>query len=269
MPTMLTSHDGPIMTRQDRGLLFLGVLIIVLFLLSPVAHAERVASRDAALLVRAVNLYDGGQERAGIHTLTEYLARQPDDVEAHRMLADFYARTGLFEAARTEQRAVVAMVPLSTDDRKALMSYALEAKDWREALELATTMLGSGEDPDALRAAARASFNMNDADAARQYLDRAAGLGVADAECLNMTGLLQLRKKDYSGARGSFLKATEQAPEQAMYHNNLGYALELTHNLEGAWMAYDRALTLDPASTKFAENLKRIQGQLKKRTRAS
>lgn len=272
MDTTLSRKTRPtkrLLCRQDERLLWLALLVIALLLLSTPAHAERVGSRDAALLVRAVNLYEGGQERAGIHTLTEYLSKQPDDVEARRMLADFYGRLGLYEAARTEQRAVVAAVPLSTADRKVLMELALSARDWHEALDLATGMLTSSEDPEALRAAARGSFNLNDPEATGDYLARITRLGVEDGESLNMLGLLQLRKKDYRSARSSFLGATEHAPEQAMYHNNLGYALELQHNLEGAWMAYDRALSLDPGSMKFAENLKRIEGQLKKKTRAS
>ncbi len=257
---------APMSQPEKDPLRFIVILLIALLILAVRAQAQPPATRDAALLVRAVRLFEGGDERAGMHVLRDYLAAQPDDVEARRTLASFYEQMGLVDAARTELKAVVATVPRSIEDRRALMRLSLRARAYSEALEIAQGILASSpDDADALLTAGRSCFNLRRIPAAESYLAHAVDEGVQSGEAHNMLGLIHLGRKEYKKARGEFAIATELGANEPMFHNNLAYTLELSGDLEGAFMSYDRALTLSPKSASIEANLRRVEARLKRR----
>lgn len=254
------------MSPFEWRLVWLVVLMSMLLFVSGPARAAGVARRDAALLVRAVGLYDSGNQRAGVHFLQDYLAANPDDVEARRTLASFYEGMSLYGLARTELKLVLDAVPGSADDRRKLMALTAAAAEWDDALSLAEGLLqGAPEDPDALAVAGRAAFNLERVNLAEDYLTRALDRGAAGGEPENMLGLIRLHQKRIGDARELFVKAVIARPDDARFLNNLGYAHELSGRLEDSWSAYDRALRLEPANKGFASNLARIETRLKKR----
>lgn len=257
------------MSPFEWRLVWLVILMSLLLFVSGPAHASGVANttrRDAALLVRAVGLYDSGNQRAGVHILQDYLVTNPGDVEARRTLASFYEGMSLYGLARTELELVLDAVPGSIDDRRHLMMLTAGASEWDDALALAEGLLqATPEDPAALSVAGRAAFNLDRVSLAEDYLIRALDRGATSGEPENMLGLIRLHQKRISDARTLFVQAVIARPDDPRFLNNLGYAHELTGKIDDAWIAYDRALRLEPENKGFASNLARIETRLKKR----
>ena len=76
---------------------------------------------------------------------------------------------------------------------------------------------------------------------------------------MNNLGLVLLEKKRAEEALPLFTKAVELKKDVAVFHNNLGMALEHTGRFGAAATAYSDAVTADPAYDKAKQNLARVE----------
>ena len=75
---------------------------------------------------------------------------------------------------------------------------------------------------------------------------------------MNNLGLVLLEKRRADEALPFFAKAVELKKDVAVFHNNLGMALEHTGRFAAAATAYGNAVTADPAYDKAKQNLARV-----------
>ncbi|MCC7527745.1 MAG: tetratricopeptide repeat protein [Candidatus Melainabacteria bacterium] len=80
----------------------------------------------------------------------------------------------------------------------------------------------------------------------------------------NLANLL-IEKGDLEGALGELKACVKLSPRNAWVHNNLGVIYQKRNYLEEAEEQFKKALKLEPANRTFEQNLKSVQGQLKKK----
>ena len=77
---------------------------------------------------------------------------------------------------------------------------------------------------------------------------------------MNNLGLLFLEQGRPDDALPLLARAVQLKKDMAMFHNNLGMALEHTGRFAAAATAYHSALTADPKYAKAEKNLARVEG---------
>lgn len=105
----------------------------------------------------------------------------------------------------------------------------LDAEDMRCAAQLAYARLRTG-----------------DIDGARAAADAASALPVADAEALDLIGVVYHRINDYAAGARVLERAAALQPDNARLMTNLASLLTICGDIRGALAAYRRVLTLDP-----------------------
>jgi len=77
---------------------------------------------------------------------------------------------------------------------------------------------------------------------------------------MNNLGALFIEKERFDEALPVLQKAVSLRKSVAVFHNNLGMALEHTGNIKGAAKEYRTALIVDSSNEKAKENLTRVEG---------
>ncbi|MBI4595789.1 MAG: tetratricopeptide repeat protein [Candidatus Tectomicrobia bacterium] len=147
---------------------------------------------------------------------------QEELVEAYNLLAQIYAQTGRREEAIKSFEIALATAPdVAVSLTTSLAEMFEKQKDWEKAIEV---------------------YNLGLAHC------RHASLHNGLAYCLGKTGRL-------SEAENNERQATELAPGDATYANDLGYVLLEQGKLEQAKEYFERALQIDPAYELAQNNL--------------
>ena len=126
-----------------------------------------------------------------------------------------------------------------------------------EASERAQTI-----DPDnavAVYQQARALHNGNRIDEAIAELERSLTLDSEYADAYNLLGLIHIEQGRFDEAVSPLQQAVVFDPQRVYAHNNLGVALERTGDLQGAWLAYNRVVTLRPEHGKAIASIARVE----------
>ncbi len=87
------------------------------------------------------------------------------------------------------------------------------------------------------------------------YYQRAVRAGGADADLYNKMGIAQIKLKDNSGARKSFLAAIKADPHSATSLNNLGALMCIEKKYKPALTELRQALELDEANASYHVNM--------------
>jgi Flp pilus assembly protein TadD len=77
---------------------------------------------------------------------------------------------------------------------------------------------------------------------------------------MNNLGSLLIEKERYDEALPVMQKAVSLRKSVAVFHDNLGLALEHTGDIKGAAAEYRKALIVDSGYEKAKENLTRVEG---------
>ena len=100
-----------------------------------------------------------------------------------------------------------------------------------------------------------AALRLRQTDKAATYLRRATTLRGATWRSWNGLAVAADRQGDFSTADRAYATARDMAPESAEVANNQGWSLLLRGRWQDAVAPLERAATLDPSSTRIADNL--------------
>ncbi len=138
-----------------------------------------------------------------------------------------------------------------------------------EALECFKGALALGPEPEDL-----AAIHLHAGQCLKEmgkFLEAVSSLNMAleaDArgyEAWNLLGYCLFRLGRHHEAIGAFVKALEINPKSALDHANIGSNLRDLGDLEGACRWYRRALRLDPTLSWVQENLRKVEGELRRK----
>jgi len=105
----------------------------------------------------------------------------------------------------------------------------------------------------------RALYEGDEAEARRRF-DEVAERGAASADLVNYVGTLYARRRDWPRAIAWFRRAVDSRPSLIGAWNNLGRALALAGDRDGAREAYRRSLEVAPDQSEAREALRDLDG---------
>jgi tetratricopeptide (TPR) repeat protein len=261
---------------------------LILALLASALLAQQPAADPADLLQHAVTLHQAGDLDGAIRTYREYLAVQPDSLEARSNLGAALARAGHYDEAIGEYDRALSKSP---GNPALLLNLGLAyyktgrpaeaATRFERAASLApqfkeqvTLLLAScynslGKYNDAIALLAPLEKEKSD-DQAFNYLygtaligggQSAGGAAVIDrilsrgdsAEARLLRATIKLKANDHDGAAAEVEKAIALNPQLPGAHARLGEILFSEGEIDGARTAFTQELALDPGD--FVSNL--------------
>lgn len=198
------------------------------------------------------------EERSGnaVDAQKEYavaIKLNPNDADAHNVLARSYLATGKAAEAEGEFRTVLRLKPSDQEnDQEAELGLAeslLQQKRDADAVDALTTYLNANpNDAKARFMQASALADLGKNDEALTALDRAAKDGPETVEALKLRSALYYRKNEFPQAVAALQRAEPMAPSDASIHASLGHALLETKDYPDAARELNGALRLDPRS---------------------
>jgi tetratricopeptide (TPR) repeat protein len=190
----------------------------------------------------------GAFRRALVHVLSEDDgSRQPAAGSGEQALEDTSDDGG----RRVDDGAV-----------EGLLARAFREADPDERLALCVQALDRGRTAPALVAAASASMEVNDLEAAARDSSEALTQAPDWAAAHFERGKLWLRRDDMERASASFREAAERLPGFASAWANLGATLGELDRPEAALAAFEHALTCDPGNHQVLNNIGVVRREL-------
>jgi Flp pilus assembly protein TadD len=194
-----------------------------------------------------------------LETAGEWLAAEPESVQAHRAAAQ--ALINLQRPAEAERHLarVLASAPGDAFAHR-LMSMVHFAGGRFQAADEAIRKAIELQPNDALHwyQVSHMSFQQGDLALARTYAEQAQRLDPRNPHILNMLGLCEPREGNREEPRElqRYLQALELDPENAVLHNNVGAChLNGGRDFAAAEACSRRALMLEPTNPLFRRNL--------------
>ena len=209
------------------------------------AAGSRTAERNLAAATYAAA---GRLDRAR----TEYekvLEAKPGDTATLLNLArlDLQERKG--DAAAKRLRAVLAVDQKNLAAQLGMATVARLSGDAKDAAQWMSRVAADHADSlPAMLAVTQFYLSTRDYGQAVQAADAAVRLAPDSAAALNMRGLAQLGSGEGAAAITSLQQAVQKSPQAAGYRLNLGRALALQRDTDGALKAFDGALAIDAGS---------------------
>jgi len=197
-----------------------------------------------------IDLWATGRQREAMEGLKNSDAR---DVAHAVACLDAGDARGAYALAQTILRRDRSSVPA----RMILGRIAADHGNWRAAERLFAEAAALSDAPaqrtTALVQQARCLVAVNRQEEARAVADEAEkalnGQSI-DALTFDTLGVIRSRTGDLAGAQRLFERATTAGPDVAAYHYNLALARQFNGDLDGARLAYDRVLALEPTHPK-------------------
>jgi Flp pilus assembly protein TadD len=190
-----------------------------------------------------------------------YVQQRPDNAWGHYMLGLAAWKSG--DADRAVPAFEQALAKDSTH-RKALLNLGrvlIEMGKPEDALTRAQQAVAVDSAwAEAWRLQGRALSDLRRADEAVAAYRRAIVLDAGDGWSMNNLGVLHIGAGRYEAALPPLARAAELAPENAVFQNNLGAALERCGQLTLAAVAYRAAIAGDATYAKAITSLARVEG---------
>jgi Flp pilus assembly protein TadD len=189
-----------------------------------------------------------------------YTGRRPENPWGHYMLGLSAWKSGDLAKAESAFEKALSIDPHHVKSLVNLSRVFIDQKrsdDARDRLTRAAEI--DPDSPEVHRLLGRTYHAQGKTDEAVEAYRRAIELNELDAWSMNNLGLLFLEKQRADEALPLFARAVELRKEVPAFHNNLGMALEHTGRFRDAAMAYNSALTADPAYDKAKQNLARVE----------
>lgn len=193
-----------------------------------------------------------------------YAERKPGNPWGHYMLGLSAWKSDELETAETAFRHALALDTTHVKSYLNLTRVLLDAGRPGEAYTTIDNAVVIDESSAvAWRLKGRVCDDLGRTDEAVAAYRHAIQLDPADAWSINNLAFIYIRQERFDEALGPLARAIEIAGDVAVFHNNLGMALERTGHLQAAEEAYAAALAADPTNEKAASNGERIAAVLK------
>ncbi|HEX9729314.1 MAG TPA: tetratricopeptide repeat protein [Gemmatimonadales bacterium] len=215
-----------------------------------------VSYEDAEAVFRD-GRYDEAADLFGV-----YASNRPENTWGHYMLGLSAWRAGQLDRAEEAFRRSIELDPAHV---KSLINLARVLLELDRPDEARTTVdVALSFDPssvDAFRVRGRTHVDLGETYLAIDDYYQALLLDERDAWSANNVGLIHIRRGEFREALPPLAHATGVRGDVAVFHNNLGIALERTGYHTAATEAFTRALELDPSYDKARTNLARVEGR--------
>jgi cellulose synthase operon protein C len=206
------------------------------------AAGESSAARNVAAATYAA----AGQRERARAEYAKVLAVKPSDAATLLNLARLDLHERKADAASKRLHAVLEQDPKNLAAQLGLSAAARLAGDAQGAEQWMRRV--NADHPDSLPAklvVAQFYLGNRDYGQARQVANDAVRLSPESAAAINLRGLAELGAGDAAAAIASLQEAVQKAPQSVGYRLNLGRALALQRDAEGALSAFDAALRID------------------------
>ena len=231
--------------------------------------AQSVASYEAALkldpnspviMVRLAEIYAESQHvRDAVLEAQQALVQDPDDVDAHRLLARIYVQSlGDIDSGDVQQanvgKAVTEFQAILKADPEDETSALWLARLYRfqnkqsEAEKLLRDLLA--RDPDEGQALEQLSQILIDSGKTQDAIDllKQAAVDSSSADVYDLLGDAYTQAKDYPNAEGAYRNAVEQDPDDPGHRHGLANALTAENKYAEAAEQYKKLTDLEPGT---------------------
>ena len=170
--------------------------------------------------------------------------------------AEHALTAGRLDQARTMIGEAIKAGVRGPELDRLLASLAFEAGDFQQALARYEALLAA-EPANTFNAqrAGIAAIKVKDLDRASAHLDRAVSSPNASWRAWNARGVVADYFGNWKLAERAYARASKLAPDQPEVLNNMGWSLLLRGEWELAVDSIERAVALDPKSSRMADNL--------------
>ena len=190
----------------------------------------------------------------------DYTTQKPDNAWGHFMLGLSTWKAGDLDKS---QKAFETALTIDPNHLKSLLNLSrvlIEKKQDHDAIDTLDASWRRRAQFDGRVSAARPRVSRPGQDGrCRRCVYPRDQLDDKDAWSMNNLGLVLLEKRRADEALPFLAKAVELKKDVAVFHNNLGMALEHTGRFGAAATAYGNAVTADPAIDKAKQNLARVE----------
>jgi Flp pilus assembly protein TadD len=193
-----------------------------------------------------------------------YTERKPGNPWGHYMLGLSAWKAGALETAETEFKRTIALDTTHVKSYVNLARVLLDAGRPGEAYTNVDNALVIDEtSAGAWRLKGRVCHTLGRTDEAVAAYRHAIQLDPEDAWSMNNLAFIWIEQERFEEALGPLARAIELRGDVAVFHNNLGMALERTGHAQAAEAEYIAAMNADPLYEKAALNGDRIAVVLK------
>ena len=225
------------------------------------AIPETIASSSSGSFSDGEVAYAARKYEDAVKLFDQYTEQKPKNPWGHYMLGLSAWKAGDLEKSEKSFNEALRLDPDHFKSLLHLSRLMIDQKRYEDAL---VRLTHAGElDPqsaDVQRLLGRAYSGFGKTDEAVAAYRRTIELDTRDAWSMNNLGFLLIEKERYDEALPVLQKAVSLRKSVAVFHNNLGTALEHTGNIKGAAAEYRTARIVDPGDEKSKENLIRVEG---------
>jgi len=226
----------------------------------PAIH-ETIARPSSGSFSDGEAAYAAGKYGDAVKLFGQYTEQKPKNPWGHYMLGLSAWKAGDFEKSEKSFNEALRLEPDHFKSLLHLSRLMIDQKRYEDALVRLTHAGELGpQSADVQRLLARAYSGYGKTDEAVAAYRRTIELDTRDAWAMNNLGFLLIEKERYDEALPVLQKAVSLQKSVAVFHNNLGMALEHTGNIKGAAAEYRTALIVESGYEKAKENLTRIEG---------
>jgi tetratricopeptide (TPR) repeat protein len=205
--------------------------------------------------------YTAGKYEDAVKLFEQYTDERPKNPWGHYMLGLSAWKAGDLEKSEKSFNEALRLDP---DHFKSLLHLSRVLVDQKRYDDAVVRLTHAGElDPnsaDVQRLLGRALVGQNKSDDAVAAYRRTLELDAKDVWSMNNLGSLLIEKERYDEALPVLQKAVSLRKSVAVFHDNLGLALEHTGDIKGAAAEYRKALIVDSGYEKAKEHLTRAEG---------
>jgi tetratricopeptide (TPR) repeat protein len=206
--------------------------------------------------------YRAGKFAEAVAGFTAYTTKQPSNAWGHYMLGLSAWKSGDLTMAETE---LTRTVEIDSTHLKSWINLGRVLLDQKrpaaalEAVERAKEI--DSTSTDVYRVLGRVKSDLGLPESAVDAYRKAISIDDKDVWSLNDLGLVLLQVSKPAEALGPLARAVALKPDVAVFHNNLGMALEHAGYFVAAGDQYKVAVGIDATHTRAAANLARVTGR--------
>lgn len=201
----------------------------------------------SALLIRAHLLLVQERYDAAGDMLRQHLASDPEDAEAHRMLAICLTHQGKLSEATQHAQHAIGLAPAEAASHYTLAIVLTHRNHFPEAQQVVQRALTiDPEFVDGYSLLALLHFRQNRWAEALQAANQGLELDPDDADCLNARAMAEIKLGKTSQAASTLHETLQRNPDNAMAHANQGWVCLERGQATEATEHFKEALRLDP-----------------------
>lgn len=225
---------------------------------------ETPAPPRVVTYAEAESAYDARRYDEASDLFARYVELKPGNPWGHYMRGLSAWKAGHLDTAEESLRRAIALDTTHVKSHVNLARVLLDAGRPGEAYTTVDNALALDESSaDAWRVKGRVCHDLGRSDEAVAAYQRAIQLDPGDAWSMNNLAYIRIQQERFDEAIGPLARAVELRGDVAVFHNNLGMALERTGHLQAAEESYANAVTADPSNQHAAANGERLAAVVK------